>query len=40
MITSSTYSKVEHGLNNPSVELMIALIDILKCDFNSFFEKH
>lgn len=38
-ITSSTYSKVELGLNNPSVDLLIALTDILGCDFNDFFKR-
>lgn len=38
-ITTGTYSKVEMGLNNPSVDLLIALTDILHCDFNAFFEK-
>lgn len=37
-ITSGTYSKVELGLNNPSVDLLIALTDIFECDFNAFFE--
>lgn len=36
-ISTSTYSKVEMGLNNPSVDLLIALTEILECDFNSFF---
>ncbi|MDE5587639.1 MAG: helix-turn-helix domain-containing protein [Acetatifactor sp.] len=36
-ITSSTYSKVESGTNNPSVDLLVALTDILQCDFNAFF---
>lgn len=36
-ITSSTFSKVENGTNNPSVDLLIALTDILQCDFNAFF---
>lgn len=36
-ITTGTYSKVEMGLNNPSVDLLIALTDILHCDFNAFF---
>ncbi|MDE6639904.1 MAG: helix-turn-helix domain-containing protein [Acetatifactor sp.] len=38
-ITSSTYSKVENGTNNPSVDLLIALTDILQCDFNAFFSQ-
>ena len=36
-ISTGTYSKVEMGLNNPSVDLLIALTDILQCDYNSFF---
>ncbi len=39
-ISTGTYSKVEMGLNNPSVDLLIALTDILGCDFNAFFEKN
>lgn len=38
-ITPSTYSKVELGMNNPSVDLLIALTDILGCDFNDFFRR-
>ncbi len=38
-ITTSTYSKVENGINNPSVDLLIALTDILQCDFNAFFKR-
>lgn len=38
-ISTGTYSKVEMGLNNPSVDLLIALTDILGCDFNAFFEE-
>lgn len=38
-ITTSTYSKVEKGTNNPSVDLLIALTDILQCDYNAFFEQ-
>lgn len=36
-ITTSTFSKVEKGTNNPSVDLLIALANILQCDFNAFF---
>lgn len=36
-ISTGTYSKIELGLNNPSVDLLIALTDILDCDFNAFF---
>lgn len=38
-ISSSTYSKVEMGLNNPSVDMLIALTDIFNCDFNAFFKQ-
>jgi len=36
-ISTGTYSKVELGLNNPSVDMLIALTDIFHCDFNAFF---
>lgn len=36
-ISTGTYSKVEMGLNNPSVDLLIALTNILDCDYNAFF---
>ena len=36
-ISTGTYSKVEMGLNNPSVDLLIALTEIFECDFNAFF---
>lgn len=36
-ISTGTYSKVEMGLNNPSVDLLIALTKIFSCDFNAFF---
>lgn len=38
-ISTGTYSKVETGLNNPSVDLLIALTDILSCDYNAFFRQ-
>lgn len=37
-INIGTFSKVENGYNNPSVDLLIALTDILDCDFNAFFD--
>ncbi len=39
-VSTGTYSKVELGLNNPSVDLLIALTEILDCDFNAFFQKN
>ncbi|MCB6415747.1 helix-turn-helix domain-containing protein [Faecalimonas umbilicata] len=38
-ISTGTYSKVEMGINNPSVDLLIALTEILSCDFNAFFQE-
>jgi len=38
-ISTGTYSKVEMGLNNPSVDMLIALTDIFRCDFNEFFKR-
>lgn len=38
-INVGTYSKVENGWNNPSVDLLIALTEILDCDFNAFFRQ-
>ncbi|MCM1190140.1 MAG: helix-turn-helix domain-containing protein [bacterium] len=38
-ISSSTFSKVENGTNNPSVDLLTALTDIFNCDYNAFFER-
>ena len=37
-ISTGTYSKVELGLNNPSVDMLIALTDIFSCDYNAFFQ--
>ncbi|RKI42439.1 XRE family transcriptional regulator [bacterium D16-51] len=37
-INIGTFSKIENGYNNPSVDLLIALTDILDCDFNAFFD--
>ncbi len=36
-INIGTYSKIENGRNNPTVDLLIALTDIFSCDYNSFF---
>jgi len=36
-VSTGTYSKVEIGLNNPSVDMLIALTDIFRCDFNELF---
>ena len=38
-VTTGIFSKVENGWNNPSVDMLIALTDILNCDFNEFFKK-
>lgn len=36
-VTTGIFSKVENGYNNPSVDMLIALTDILDCDYNEFF---
>ena len=38
-IARSTYSKMELGINNPTVDVLIALTEILDCDFNALFAK-
>lgn len=38
-VSTGTYSKIELGLNNPSVDLLVALTEILDCDFNAFFRE-
>lgn len=37
-INTGTFSKVENGYNNPSVDLLIQLTKIFECDFNEFFK--
>lgn len=38
-VTTGIFSKVEHGLNNPTVDMLIALTGIFHCDFNEFFRQ-
>ena len=38
-IERSTYSKIEIGLNNPTVDLLIALADFYQVSFDEFFKK-
>ena len=38
-ITAGRLSKVELGLNNPSVNLLRGLTQIYKCDYNAFFSE-
>lgn len=38
-VNTGIFSKVEHGLNNPTVEMLIALTEIFQCDFNEFFRE-
>ena len=38
-IARSTYSKIEMGLNNPTVDLLIALADFYQVSFDEFFKK-
>ena len=36
-VTTGIFSKVEHGLNNPTVDMIIALREIFNVDFEEFF---
>lgn len=38
-IARSTYSKVEMGLNNPTVDMLIALADFYQVSYDEFFKK-
>ena len=38
-IARSTYSKIEMRLNNPTVDLLIALADFYQVSFDEFFKK-
>lgn len=38
-ICSSTYSKVESGKNNPTVDMIIALTKIYQCKYEEFFKQ-
>ena len=37
-VTTGIFSKVIHGHNNPSVEMLMALTQIFNCDYNEFFK--
>ncbi len=39
-ISATAYSKMEMRINNPNVDVLIALTKILECDFNAFFENN
>ena len=39
-VTTVIFRKVERGYNNSSVDMLIALTKIFKCDFNAFFEQN
>lgn len=38
-VNTGIFSKVEHGLNNPTVDMLMALADIFQCDYNEFFKE-
>ena len=38
-VPTGIFSKVEHGYNNPTVDMLIALTKIFKCDYNEFFKQ-
>ena len=37
-IARSTYSKIEMGINNPTVDLLTALADLYQISFDEFFK--
>lgn len=37
-ISTGTFCKIESGLNNPSVNLLMKLTEIYQCDYNEFFK--
>lgn len=37
-VTTGIFSKVEHGRNNPSVDMIIALQEIFDVDYKEFFK--
>ena len=39
LIGTNIFSKVENGYNNPTVDMLIALTKIFKCDYNEFFKQ-
>ena len=38
-VTTGIFNKVENGYNNPTVDMLIALTKIFKCDYNEFFKQ-
>ena len=38
-VTTGIFSKVGNGYNNPTVDMLIALTKIFKCDYNEFFKQ-
>ena len=36
-VHTGTFSKIENGHNNPTVQMLIALTKIFNCDYNEFF---
>lgn len=38
-VTTSIFSKVENGRNNPSVDMLIALKEIFNVSYDEFFKK-
>ena len=37
-VTTGIFSKVEHGINNPTVDMIIALREIFDVDYEEFFK--
>ena len=38
-VTTGIFSKIIHGHNNPSVEMLVSLTEIFNCDYNEFFKQ-
>ena len=38
-VTTGIFSKVENGYNTPTVDMLIALTKIFKCDYTEFFKQ-
>lgn len=38
-INTGSYWKIEAGVNNPSVHLLILFVELMGCDYNALFQK-
>lgn len=37
-ISASSYSKIEKGLNNPTIDFMLAIVKVLNCSYDDIFK--